>query len=139
MIYLKNSWRKSYEIRLESFFPEKMRSESQNFPAHNINNTPGKILWFTSHFLWKKGLLSKNFVTNKKWLFCQIFYYQILIFLTFSFSKQQCVTTHQKKTSQTSHQWNSLFWIFKEWKSKVYQGYWISIWSGQTQKISCKT
>ena len=46
------------QCALESFCIEKMRNESQNFPTHNINNTPVKILWFTSHFLRKKGFWS---------------------------------------------------------------------------------
>ena len=47
---------KSYFNMLESFFPEKMRSEAQNFPRCVVYVMRGKILCFTSHFLWKKGL-----------------------------------------------------------------------------------
>ena len=41
-----------------------MRSESQNFPRFVVYVKRGKIFWFTSHFLWRKGLWIRLNIEN---------------------------------------------------------------------------
>ena len=46
--------------RVITLFPDKMRSDSQNFPRWVMFILCGKILWFTSNFLWKKRTLNST-------------------------------------------------------------------------------